>query len=149
MSDSTQHTNGIRQAAEKYAEIRAAREVLEAQAKEMKAQEDELKAQLIMEMNTQGMPSVRLEGLGRFVVKMNTRYDIKDIDLVARQMMQRMVDNAKTGRPWGDGLLLQKRTAKGVIDELIESGELDETQLASVGLAKTEVSDLTFTRQKD
>ena len=149
MNSSAPSASGIRQVAERYSEVRAAREALEAQAKELKAQEDELKSQLIVELNTQGMPSVRLEGLGRFVVKMNTRYDIKDIDLVARQMMQRMVDNAKAGRPWADGLLLQKRTAKGVIDELIESGELDDEQLASVGLAKTEIADLTFTRQKN
>lgn len=124
------------------------REKLEAQAKLLKEKEDELKASLINEMSAQGMPSVKFDGLGRFVVKQVASYAISDIDKFSMAMLARMVDNANHGRPLFDGLMLQKRPAKGVIEELMEAGYMKQDDLAGMGLEQTERMDLTFTRQK-
>lgn len=124
------------------------REKLEAQAKLLKEKEEELKGQLINEMGAQQMPSVKFDGLGRFVVKSVSSYAITDIDLFTRAMLARMVDNGSHGRPLSDGLMLQKRPAKGVIEELVEAGYLRADTLAEQGLEQSERLDLTFTRQK-
>lgn len=145
---SSNQPNSVRPLAESYAQIRAQREALEAQAKDLREKEDALKAQLITEMSLQGMPSMRLDGLGRFVVKQNTQYTIENIDLFARALLQRMVDNGKAGRPFSDGLMLQKRPAKTVIEELMETGYMSSADLAGMGLAQNEKLDLTFTRNK-
>lgn len=124
------------------------REKLEAQAKLLKEKENEAKAALIQEMAAQQMPSVKLDGLGRFVVKSVASYDISDVELLSRAILARMVDNGQHGRPLSDGLLLQKRAAKGVIEELMEADYLDASKLAESGLEQSERMDLTFTRQK-
>lgn len=141
-------TDSTRQIAEQYAKIREMREKLEAQAKLLKEKEEELKGQLITSMEAQQMPSVKFDGLGRFVVKSVASYAITDIDTFARAMLARMVDNGKHGRPLSDGLMLQKRPAKGVIEELIEAGYLAPDALGASGLEQSERLDLTFTRQK-
>lgn len=146
MGDSQQST--IRQLADSYAQVREMREKLEAQAKLLKEKEEELKGQLINEMNAEQMPSVKFDGLGRFVIKSVASYGITDIDLFARAMLARMVDNGQHGRPLSDGLMLQKRPAKGVIEELIEAGYLAPSSLGAAGLEQSERLDLTFTRQK-
>lgn len=124
------------------------REKLEAQAKLLKEKENEAKAALIQEMAAQQMPSVKLDGLGRFVVKSVASYDISDVELLSRAILARMVDNGQHGRPLSDGLLLQKRAAKGVIEELMEAGYMSASDLTQMGLEQSERMDLTFTRQK-
>lgn len=142
----SQSGNTVRQAAERYAQLREQREILDAQVKELREQEEEAKATLITEMSAAQMPSARFDGLGRFVIKQSVRYDITDIDVFVRAMLQRMVDNGKAGRPLSDGLMLQKRPSKTIIEELMESGYIKE--LAPFGLAQEEKLDLTFTKQK-
>lgn len=146
--EASQTQNLARALAESYAQLRAQREALDAQVKELKKQEEEVKAQLINELSAQQMPSVRFDGLGRFVVKAATAYTITDIDRFCRATMQRMVDNAKAGRPLSDGLMLQKRPAKTVIEELMETGYMRPDVLGAMGLAQEERLDLTFTRAK-
>lgn len=141
-------TESIRQVAEQYAQVREMREKLEAQAQLLKDKENELKGQLINEMGAQQMPSVKFDGLGRFVVKSVSSYAITDIDQFARAMLARMVDNGSHGRPLSDGLMLQKRPAKGVIEELVEAGYMGAADLPQMGLEASERLDLTFTRQK-
>lgn len=138
----------VRQLAESYAKARAEREAADALAKDLREKEDDLKAQLINEMSLQQMPSVRLDGLGRFVIKNNSQYAITDLELFTRAILQRIVDNGKAGRPLSDGLLLQKRPAKTVIEELLETGYFTGASLAEKGLAQSDKLDLTFTRQK-
>ena len=148
MTASSTTQSSIRPLAESYTKLREMREKLEAQAKLLKEKENEAKALLIQEMSAQQMPSVKLDGLGRFVMKSVAAYDISDIELLSRAMLARMVDNGQHGRPLSDGLLLQKRVAKGVIEELMEAGYLDASTLAASGLEQTERMDLTFTKQK-
>lgn len=124
------------------------REKLEEQASLLKERENQLKSELINEMEAQQMPSVKFDGLGRFVVKSVASYNITDINLFARAMLARMVDNGQHGRPLSDGLMLQKRPAKGTIEELMEAGYLTTDKLADSGLEQTERLDMTFTRQK-
>lgn len=137
-----------RQLAVSYAKLRELREALEAQAKLVKEKEEETKIALITEMNAQRMSSVKFDGLGRFVVKAVVSYTISDIELFSRAMLARMVDNGKHGRPLSDGLMVQKRPAKGVIEELVEAGYLDSGALGASGLEQSERLDLTFTKQK-
>ena len=134
---------------QRYAELRAQREKLEAAAKEIKAAEDAAKARLISEMDVQKIPSARFDGIGRVVLRPTKRYEISDIELFARAMLQQMVDNAQNGRRLSDGLMLQKRPAKTIIDELAANGSWDaETAFAERGLAVAENLDITFTRDK-
>lgn len=134
---------------ERYAELRAQREKLEAAAKEIKVAEDEAKARLISEMDVQKIPSARFEGIGRVVLRQNRRYEIQDIELFARAMLKQMVDNAQNGRRLSDGLMLQKRPAKTIIDELAANESWDaETAFAQRGLTVAENMDITFTRIK-
>lgn len=144
----SQNSVSVRTVAAEYVQLRSQREALEAQAKELKAREDEAKQTLIAAMSADNMPSVRFEGLGRFVIKQNHRYDIQDIERVCYAMLERMVKNAQEKRPLSDGLLLQKRTAKAVLDEIIETESVDEAALANMGLAEVTTADLTFSRQK-
>lgn len=149
MESSTVQPSMARDLAERYSQVRAQREALEAQAKELRQQEDELKDTLINVLSADQMPSVRFEGIGRFVIKPSTRYDIQDIDKLCWAMLTRMTENAENGRPLSDGLPLQKRTAKGVIEELVETSDVPaEAMLAGMGIAAAEKMDLTFTRQK-
>lgn len=148
MTNLSQSQGNIRALAESYSQLREMREKLEAQAKLLKEKEDELKAQLVTEMSAQQMPSVKFDGLGRFVIKSTASYTISDIELFSRAMLARMVDNGQHGRPLSDGLMLQKRPAKGVIEELMEAGYLQEDTLAASGIEQTERMDLTFTKQK-
>lgn len=140
--------SAVRSCAERYAQIRVERETIAAKLKELQEQEEEAKQTLITEMSSQQMPSVKFDGLGRFVIKPAVRYDIFDINLVAYAMLQRMVDNGKNGRPLADGLILQKRASKTVIEELFEADVIKQDDLAGMGLAQAERMDLTFTRQK-
>lgn len=134
--------------AQRYAEVRRQREELDKLVKEAKLREDEVKALLISEMSAEQMPSVKFDGLGRFVIKPAIRYDIADIDRLMETQMRLMIDNLEAGRPISDGLLLQRRTAKGVIEELKENNSWTAEDLASKGLVVTENFDLSFTRQK-
>ena len=133
---------------ERYAELRAQREKLEAAAKEIRAAEDEAKARLISEMDVQKIPSAKFDGIGRGVLRQNKRYEIADIELFARAMLQRMVDNAKSGKGLSDGLMLQRRPAKTVIEELSEAYSWTDKELAAQGLSSVENMDITFTRIK-
>lgn len=147
--DSLQNTTPLVSLVKRFAELRAQREKLEAAAKEIKAAEDEAKARLISEMDIQKIPSARFEGIGRVVLRPTKRYEIQDIELFARAMLQQMVDNAQNGRRLSDGLMLQKRPAKTIIDELALNGNWDaETAFAERGLAVSENMDITFTKIK-
>lgn len=147
--DSLQSATPLVSLVKRYAELREQREKLEAAAKDIKAAEDEAKARLISEMDVQKMPSAKFEGIGRVVLRQNRRYEIADIELFARAMLQQMVDNAQNGRRLSDGLMLQKRPAKTIIDELAANGSWDaDTAFAQRGLAVAENMDITFTRIK-
>ncbi|MBD5585287.1 MAG: hypothetical protein HDQ88_09415 [Clostridia bacterium] len=104
---------------------------------------------MISEMASQQMPSVKFEKIGRFVLKPNVRYDIADIDLFARAMLAQMVDNGKHGRPLSDGLMVQKRTAKTVIEEMADVFQWGEKDFQARGLTPVEKMDMTFTREKN
>lgn len=147
--ETSQQTNLVT-LAQRYAEIRAKREQLDAAVRELKAAEDEAKARLISEMDVQKIPSARFDGIGRVVLRQTTRFEISDIDLFARAMLQQMVDNAKNGRRLSDGLMLQRRPAKTVIEELASDGGWNNAEeYARRGLAVTENMDITFTRSKE
>lgn len=142
-------TDPVGQLASLYAELRAKREAMEAEAKKIAEVEAQVKARLVTEMGARQMTNARFAGVGAFRLRDAVRYEITDIELMARAMLQRMVDNGKNGRPLSDGLMLQKRTAKTVIEELITSGDILVADLADMGLMQNTQKDLTFTREKE
>lgn len=134
---------------QRYAELRAQREKLETAAKELKAAEDEAKARLISEMDVQKIPSAKFDGLGRVVLRPTRRYEITDLEAFARAMLKQMVENGQHGRPLSDGLMLQKRPAKTVIEELAATENWSgDTAYTERGLAVVENLDITFTKAK-
>lgn len=145
----TSGTPSLASLAQKYADLRAEREKLEAMAKKIREQEDEAKARLISEMDVQKIPSIKFDGIGRVVLRANKRYEIQDTELFVRAMLQRIVDNGQHGRPLSDGLMLQKRPAKTVIEELagVEHWDMEKV-LPGMGLTVSENMDITFTRDK-
>ena len=146
--DSSQGTT-LMGLARTYSELRGQREALEEQVKAMREKEDQAKARLISEMDVQQIPSIKFNGIGRFVLRNNKRYEIQNVDLFVRAMLQRMVDNGQHGRKLSDGLMLQKRPAKTVIEELAlaEDWNMDEA-LPRMGLTVSDNMDITFTRDK-
>lgn len=146
--DSSQNVTPLVSLVERYAELRAQREKLEAEAKEIKAAEDEAKARLISEMDVQKIPSAKFDGIGRVVLRQTRRYEISDIELFARAMLKQMVDNAHNGRRLSDGLMLQKRPAKTIIDELASNESWADSAYGERGLAVAENMDITFTKIK-
>lgn len=147
--ESSQSSTQLISLVQRYAEIRAQREKLEAAAKELKAAEDEAKARLISEMDVQKIPSAKFAGIGRVVLRQKKQFEITDIELFTRAMLARIVDNAEHGRPLSDGLMLQRRPAKTVIEELADVGNWDNDKAyAERGLAVNESMDITFTKDK-
>lgn len=147
--DSSQNVTPLVSLVQRYAELRTQREKLESAAKDIKAVEDEAKARLISEMDVQKIPSAKFAGIGRVVLRQKKQYEIADIELFTRAMLQQIVDNAEHGRRLSDGLMLQKRPAKTVIDELAEVGSwTDEKAFSDRGLSMSETLDITFTKEK-
>lgn len=102
--------------------MRTRRQELEKEADGIKnGREAELKAQILAEMSAQGMKSANLEGVGRVVSKVTYHYEIRDIEALAVQMFKTMLESAKAGRPFSDGLLLQRRVSKEQLEAHMEA----------------------------
>lgn len=132
--------------ASEYIRVRTQRLELEKQAKEIaQGREAELRQAILLEMSAQGFKSVNLEGIGRVVSKETKHYEIKDIELLARRMFQAMLDAAKDGRPFSDGLLLQKRLSREGLDNLMENSTVDGS-LDAMGVCQVVRNDLSITK---
>lgn len=121
---------------------------LNAQLKDLKETESQLKAQILLEMGP--AKTVNLDGLGRLTRRDTTRYEIRDIELVAQAMLRIMVENARAGRPLSDGLLLQQRTSARNIEDVMDAagieGDAEEAYIAKAGLARVSEPVLSFTK---
>lgn len=129
-----------------YLQVRQQRMELEHQADEIKnGREAELKQQILLEMASSGIKSINLKGLGRVVSRETPYYEIADLNALARAMFKAMLDAAQDGRPFSDGLLLQKRVSREGLDALLEETGSDPTAFGVVQNVRT---DLSITRSK-
>lgn len=127
----------------RYAQVRAERLELERKAKELaQGEEAELRKAILLEMSAQGFKSVNIEGVGRVVNKETSHYEIGDIELLARTMFETMLAAAREGRPFSDGLLLQKRISREGIENLTEQG----AALDTMGVSRVTRQDLSITK---
>lgn len=132
--------------AQKYIEARQKRMELEHQADDIKnGEEAELKRQILIEMQTAGIKSANVEGVGRVVSKDTKYYEVQDMEKFARAMFQSMLDAAKQGRPFSDGILLQKRVHRENLETVLENSG---TQLDAYGIAQLVRTDLSVTKVK-
>ena len=132
--------------ANEYIAVRTQRLELEKQAKELAhGREAELRQAILLEMSAQGFKSVNLEGVGRVVSKETKHYEIKDIELLARGMFRAMLEAAQAGRPFSDGLLLQKRLSREGLDNLMENSTVDSS-LDALGVFQVVRNDLSITK---
>ena len=132
--------------AQKYIEVRQKRMELEHKADDIKnGEEAELKRQILLEMQTAGIKSANVEGVGRVVSKDTKYYEVQDLEAFSRAMFQHMLDAAKQGRPFSDGLLLQKRVHRENSENLLENSEM---KLESFGIAQLVRTDLSVTKTK-
>lgn len=137
------------QLADELSSVRKERLALERKAEELKKREDELQHRIIFEMTANGMKSANFENVGRLVIKDAVRYEVADIEVLARSMLERMVKNHQEGRPLSDGLLLQQRVAKRNVEELTELSGCDPEKYAEqLGMRRVVMDSLTFTVAK-
>ena len=132
--------------AQKYIQVRQQRMELEHQADDIKnGEEAELKRQILLEMQTSGIKSANVEGVGRVVSKDTKYYEVQDMEKFARAMFQSMLDAAKQRRPFSDGILLQKRVHRENLETVLENSG---TKLEDYGIAQLVRTDLSVTKTK-
>lgn len=136
----------IQTLAQKYIEVRQRRMELEHQADDIKnGEEADIKRQLILEMQSIGLKSANVEGIGRLVLKDTKFYEVQDLEKLCKAMFLSMHNAAKEGRPFSDGMLLQKRIHRENMDIILENSGLP---LDAYGVAQLTRTDLSLTKTK-
>lgn len=136
----------IQELAQQYINVRARRMELEHQADEIKnGEEAELKRQILIEMQSAGIKSANVEGVGRLVSKETKYYEIQDLEAFAKSMFQSMYNAAKEGRPFSDGIILQKRVHRENLETILENSGLSADVF---GIAQLSRIDLSVTKTK-
>lgn len=127
---------------------RAEQKSLRSQLDSLKAMEEDLKTSILNLMGP--AKTVNLDGVGRLTRTMKSRYEIRNIEALAYKMLELMVKNGRNGLPLSEGLLLQQRTSKTAIDEILDTEGLDENAraqyIASAGLAEVSEPNLSLTK---
>lgn len=127
---------------------RAEQKSLRSQLDSLKATEEDLKTSILNLMGP--AKTVNLDGVGRLTRIMKSRYEIRNIEALAYKMLELMVKNGRNGLPLSEGLLLQQRTSKTAIDEILDTEGLDENAraqyIASAGLAEVSEPNLSLTK---
>ena len=133
--------------------IRAEKKALQDKLDDIVAQEKELERSILLELTAAGSSSMKLDGVGRLVVKEKVRYEIADKEALAYAVLRGMVENAEQGFALSDGLLLQQRVAARNFEERAEragfEGEALANYITSCGLRRVAEPSLTFTKEKN
>lgn len=113
-----------------YKKIRDARASLEKQALVLKEKEEELKGQMLADLNAHGLESLSEGGFTVFK-KHTIRAEITNHAALQDSMYELMTKARAEGRPLQDGLLLQRTVAKNTVLDLIHSrlGLRDDEEL--------------------
>ena len=100
-----------------YAEAKRSRMAFEKLAAEYKANKEEpAKADLLMAMTVAGVKSVKLAEFGTISVKEKDHYEITDMEKLAEYLYSVMSENAQSGIPLADAMLLQARVKRDVLE---------------------------------
>lgn len=102
-----------------YAETKNIRQQLENKVKELKDAEMQLQKRILLEMSAEGLTTSRYEGIGRLSITNRNHYEIADIEVLIKKMVQTIGEAVQNNRPWADGLLLQQRVHAGNLDDYI------------------------------
>lgn len=124
-----------------FKEARAERASLEAKAKELKAKEDDLKAQILEHMQADGVQSVKYPDVGHVVITTKDHYEVRDKEWFCQTIISALLDAYKDGRPLDDGLIVQARPSKEPLETYLEK---THTELSSTGLVKISKPELTI-----
>ena len=101
-----------------YAETKNIRQQLESKVKELKDAEMQLQKRILLEMSAEGL-TTSYEGIGRLSITNRSHYEIADIEVLIKKMVQTIGEAVQNNRPWADGLLLQQRVHAGNLDDYI------------------------------
>lgn len=139
-----------------YHELREARAKLEKKCDEIKAHEQAIKADILMELDKLGIDSFK-EGGYTLSRKHNIRAEVTDHPILQDAMYALMTKAREEGRPLQDGLLLQRTVSKSSVIDLIrsrmglrEEDELDvmseatQAEAAKLGIRLVDITDLTI-----
>ena len=142
----------IRNMASELSEIRAKKQSLQDSLADIMEQEKELERSILLELAAAGSSSMKIDGVGRLVVKEKVRYEIADKEALAYAVLRGMVENAEQGFALSDGLLLQQRVAARNFEERAEraglEGEAFDNYIVSCGLRRVAEPSLNFTKEK-
>lgn len=136
----------LRELVAEYADLRTKRMELEHQAEEIKrGRESELKNLILLEMSGQGLKTANFDNIGRVTQRNKNYYEIQDTEKLARALVQSMVNAAQEGRPFSDGLFLQKRISSEMLETLLANA--GNPALETYGLAQVSRPELSITRR--
>lgn len=123
-----------------YVDVHVERLRLEKKAKELETgREKELQEMIMTEMSAQGIKSANVEGVCRVERSTRKHYEIRDVEALARKMLELMVQAGQRGGPLSDGLLLQNRSRLSKANvELVLGDVEDEKEAAALGVALVE-----------
>lgn len=127
-------------------ELREKRAELEAQAKAIKAEEDELKKQIIDYMSANEMPSVHFKGLAQVVLTNKNHLEITDKNKFAESILRSLVCAYQESRPFTDGLLVQFRPNKEQVAAYLEAH--NTLCVADLGLRDVTIPEISFRNPK-
>lgn len=96
-------------------------------------------------MSSQGLKTANFDGVGRVTQRNKSYYEIQDTEKLARSLMQSMIDAAQAGRPFSDGLFLQKRISNEIFETMLSDKE--NPQLETFGIAQVSRPELSITRR--
>lgn len=134
---------------EKLKSRRDRRKALEAQVKELKAEEEAISDELLLAMSSIGVTSAAFPGLGKLHVRTKSHFEIEDYELVLRAMLAEMVAAGREGRPWSDAQLFQKRLNESVIRGRMETLYTDadrEAYLTALGVREVSRPEVVLTK---
>ena len=131
-----------------YTEVREKRAQLEKKAAELKEIEAKIKAEILMNLEAQGLESCKEAGytLSR---KHTLRAEVADHTKLQECMFNLMSAAKAEGRPLQDGVLLQRTVSKSaVIDDLNILDEKTKSLADSIGIKLVDVIDLSVRKTK-
>lgn len=141
----------LREMAEEFVRVRDSRRALEDEAGKIKnGREKELEQAILLEMTSEGIKTINLEGIGRVTNQARSHWEITDIETLAQQMFKCMLESLKAGRACSDGLLLQRRVSKEQLESFIEKAGAtnEDAARAAFGVKQVSENSLSITKNK-
>lgn len=100
--------------------------------KNLKADEDKIKRDVIDYLIKYNTPSINFKGLAHVVLANKKHLEVTDKELFSQTVLRSLVAAFNDGRPFVDGMLAQLRPSKEAVYAYLESNS--QIDLASCGL---------------